>query len=88
MINEKFLSDHDKRMFEKAEKPGGITTMGCLFCKDQISVSADYVKNYEAINWKKDGCQHASCPFFNTRACLELMDEDVREDSTNCPFKE
>jgi predicted RNA-binding Zn-ribbon protein involved in translation (DUF1610 family) len=32
----------------------GITTVGCLFCKDQIAASSKYVANYEKIQWDKE----------------------------------
>jgi hypothetical protein len=81
------LSDQDKRNFDNAEKPGGITTVGCLFCKDMINASREYVDNFDQISWKMDGCQWGTCPFFNTPGCLENFDDAVRRNPTTCPFR-
>lgn len=59
-------------MFEYHEKvKKGPVTLGCLFCPEQIAASASYVKNFDQIKWKKDGCQYATCVYWNTDNCLE-----------------
>lgn len=48
----------------------GITTIGCLFCKDQISASREYVEQYGKIKWAgKNGCPMATCPKWNRDDC-------------------
>jgi len=67
------LNDYDKRMIEKNAKPGqrGATTVGCMYCRDQISGSHEYVENFEHMDWKKGGCMWATCPYWDTVMCNE-----------------
>jgi len=80
------LTDYDKRCFDAAEKPGGITTVGNLFCKGQISVSAEYCENFDQIKWKKDGCMEGTCFLFDTQDCLENYEAEVAKDPKKCPL--
>lgn len=80
-------SDYDKRMIEHHQThKGGISSSGCLFCRDQINASGVYVANYDQIAWKKDGCQQASCPRFMTPTCWEHSHSD--SSARECPLRE
>ncbi len=66
------LTDHDKRLFEHHEKDRkGYTTVGNLFCEDQLTLTKQGRDNFDQINWKKSGCQWATCKFWNTSDCPE-----------------
>jgi len=74
---EQRLSDYDKRMFERAEKDKkGITTVGNLFCEDQLVYSERGRVNYDKIDWKQGGCQQAMCRLWRTEECPEGSDPD------------
>ena len=64
----------------------GITTVGCLFCKDQISASRDYVENYDSMAWApKDGCQIATCPFWQKPDCWQAVTGAKSDPKKYCP---
>lgn len=64
----------------------GITTLGCLFCKDQISGSAEYVKNYEDVKFADKGaCQIATCPFWGSGDCWQTKIGPIPAPSRMCP---
>lgn len=49
----------------------GITSVNNLYCKDQISNSSGFVREFDKIDWApKDGCHWTSCPFFRKKECL------------------
>ena len=65
-------TDEDMRKFEYHEKvKKGPTTIGCLFCPEQIAASSAYVENYSRIKMKKNGCQKAMCRRFGADTCQE-----------------
>lgn len=65
----------------------GITTVGCLFCPDQIAASNKYVENYKSHKWAdKDACQVATCPFWNRSDCWQKMAGRKLDPKTNCPI--
>ncbi len=65
----------------------GITTTGCLFCKDQIAGSSTYVQNYDQMKWgPRDGCQFATCPFWGQSDCWYQMVDRKRVPKTECPI--
>lgn len=48
----------------------GITTMGCLFCPDQIAGSAKYVQRYDQVEFSNPSeCQMATCPNWHRPGC-------------------
>ena len=64
----------------------GVTTTGCLFCKDQIAGSAEYVRNYGEMTWApKNACQIATCPFWMTRQCWKNTTGRTQDPKLYCP---
>ncbi len=79
------LADHDKRMYERAEKDRkGVTTVGNLYCEDQLCLSDRGKDNFDRIAWKKGGCQKATCELWNTPLCPETTDPGFDFDSCGC----
>lgn len=65
----------------------GITTVGCLYCKDQISGSASYIKNYDQMEWgAKNGCNIATCPFWNDPGCWKNIGGGSKDPKKHCPI--
>jgi hypothetical protein len=63
----------------------GLTTKGCLFCKDQISGSGTYVRRYDEVAWAgKDRCQVAICPFWGTTECQEVVSGKKIDPKESC----
>ena len=68
----------------------GITTTSCLFCKDQIAGSSEYVSRHDQMKWaSKEGCQIATCPFWETPDCFAeksfKIGNSFTDPKTNCP---
>jgi hypothetical protein len=64
----------------------GITTIGNLFCKDQIANSKSFVKRYGEITWSdKGGCQVATCPHWNKPTCWLTIKPKRLDPKKHCP---
>jgi hypothetical protein len=65
----------------------GITSISCLFCKDQIAGSKTYVANYEGIAWgSKNQCQMATCPYWGKGTeCWQYGTGSQENPKESCP---